>query len=78
MADQRITRVNFTYALPEGMWVEYQDGGRQWVAFTQLVRELGDQAVAKLRNIANHNGMTVMWYSVANGRNVFENGMEVN
>ena len=26
----RITKVNFTWALPDGLWIEREDGSRNW------------------------------------------------
>ena len=74
----RITRVNFTYAIDGGLWIEREDGSRRWETFASITAEHGEQEAGRLRKIAYADGMTGMWYNADNGRNVFVNGEEVN
>ena len=60
----KIVRVNFTYALPGGMWTERENGERQWESSQSLVAEFGTDEVMRLRHIAEGNGFTGIWYKV--------------
>jgi len=77
-ATSRITRVNFTYAITGGMWIEREDGSCNWESFESLNAEHGPEETGRLLAIASPNGMTGMWYNADNGRNVYVNGKEVN
>lgn len=74
----KITRVCFTYALPDGLWIEREDGTRNWEHDGALYRELGPAELTRLSKIAHTDGMTGMWHNADNGHNVFVNGQEVN
>jgi len=78
MTKHNITRVNFTYAINGGMWIERADGYREWMTFEAIADEIGRCEADRLSHIAYANGMTGMWYNAANGRNVYVNGQEVN
>lgn len=78
MTAKKITQVNFTWALPGGLWVKYEDGSTEWVSGETLVASYGEAEVARLSKIAHHGGMTGMWYNAGNGGNVYANGKEVN
>jgi hypothetical protein len=58
-----INRVNFTFALPDGMWIEYENGERDWKSFSQLQQEVGQAEFQRLYHIAYANGWTGMWYA---------------
>ena len=60
----RITRVNFTFALPGGMWIERADGRRSWESSETLLAELGSDELERLSQIAHRHGMTGMWREV--------------
>ena len=74
---EHIVAVNFTYALPEGMWVERRSGSKSWMHFNALRDEVGDKELARLRIFADGNGMTGMWYNADSGKNCFEAGVRV-
>jgi len=74
----KITAVNFTYALADGLWVRREDGSSTWLHFDSLIREVGATEAERLRKIAYANGWTGMWYNYANGRNCYVNGQLVN
>ena len=74
----KITRVNFTCVIAGGMWLELANGSRRWEANESIIKEVGKDEFERLLKIAMHDGMTGMWYNADNGRNVFDNGLEVN
>lgn len=78
MIAKKITQVNFTWALPGGLWVKYEDGSKEWISYADFVAQHGQDKAAELNKIAHHGGMTGMWYNAGNGGNVYANGKEVN
>lgn len=74
----RIARVNFTYAIPGGMWVERCNSCREWLTFEAIAAEVGRCEADRLSHIATRGGMTGMWYNADNGQNVYVDGKEVN
>ncbi len=57
----RITRVNFSWALPEGLWTERENGDCCWEHAGSLLTELGGQELTRITKIAHANGMTGIW-----------------
>ena len=60
-----ISKVCFTYAITDGMWIEWSDGSRNWESTGQIVRAVGKAEADQLFKIAYANGMTGMWYAVS-------------
>ena len=73
-----IAQVNFTWALPGGMWIRRDDGTTTWVSFLELDLEVGKDEAERLFVIAKQGGMTGMWYNARNGRNVYTSGVCMN
>jgi hypothetical protein len=73
-----ITQVNFTFALPDGLWLKFDDGSSTWSHYTAIIKAHGKAEYDRLKKIAYANGMTGMWYNARNGGNVYANGQEVN
>ena len=61
---KKITAVNFTFALPGGMWIEFEDGSRNWYPFDYLIKMLGVREEQRIEKIAYHNGWCGVWLSV--------------
>ena len=57
-----ITEVNFTWALPGGLWIRRGTTSAEWISGPHLVAEVGDVEAARLTHVAHHNGWTGMWY----------------
>lgn len=74
----KIVAVNFTFAIPGGMWVRRENGSNNWQSFAEIAKELGQTEMERLFGIAYANGMTGMWYNATNGKNCYENGQLVN
>ena len=74
----RIIEVNVSFAIPDGMWVKFDDGSVTWLHFKELDKLVGKKECDRLYRIAYHNGMTGMWYHAANGQNVYVDGVAVN
>jgi len=73
-----IAAVNFTYAIPGGMWVRREDGAVEWMTHSAIEDEVGGSQGRRLFGFAYANGMTGMWYDARNGRHCYENGTLVN
>jgi hypothetical protein len=58
----KIVSVNFTYALPGGMWIKDEYGQTEWVSDSQGSKDYPQWS--KWLEIAHQNGMTGMWYAV--------------
>ena len=63
-APAKIRRVNFTYALPGGIWIEREDGDRSWQSSETLIAELGEWEFSRICGIAHGNGLTGIWRAV--------------
>ena len=61
-ATNRIIKVNFTWALPEGLWTIRENGDRDWESDKALLEELGRKEYDRIHKIAHHGGWTGMWY----------------
>lgn len=77
-ASKKIVAVNFTFAMPGGMHVRYEDGSQEWLTFSQIEKAYGPGHCSVLYKRAYANGMTGMWYNAANGRNCYVDGVLVN
>ncbi len=64
MKASKITKVKFTWAMPEGMWVERENGDRNWESHVVLSKEVGHTEWERINKIAHHGGRSGMWYSV--------------
>lgn len=62
VVDPTIVRVNFTFAIVGGMWIERANGDRSWEAFATIEREVGKTESDRLYRIAYASGMCGMWY----------------
>ena len=58
-----ISRVNFTYAMPGGMWIERTSGVRSWETFKVIATEVGNAELDRLRHVAYADGMTGQWHA---------------
>ena len=72
-----IAQVNFTYAIPGGMWIRRADATTSWETFESIIREVGEEECQRLRHVAHEGGMCGMWYHAATGNNVYVNGVYV-
>ena len=62
MATKPIRRVNFTNAIPGGMWIERKGGGRTWESFVTLSHQIGEDMMEKLLETAMSG--VGMWHEV--------------
>lgn len=67
-----ITQVNFSWAIPGGLWVRRANGQQDWIDIESLVLEVGAAEAKRLQDVAYHNGMTGMWYNARNGGETVE------
>ena len=58
----KVTKVCFTWALPEGMWVQYEDGYRDWESFRYLTETQGEEETERLKRVATRSQFTGIWY----------------
>ena len=60
---QKITRICYTYAIPDGAWIEDSTGARAWSHQSELARKLGEQWLRE--QIRRMGTFTGIWYDVA-------------
>ena len=58
----KVSKVCFTWALPDGMWVQYEDGYRDWESFRYLTETQGEEETERLKRVATRSQFTGIWY----------------
>jgi hypothetical protein len=59
-----IVKVNFTFALTGGMWIERENGSKSWESSETLLQEVGQEELTRISNIAYNNGFCGVWKTV--------------
>lgn len=72
-----IIAVNFTWAIPGGMWLRDDSGAKRWETFEAIEAEFGAEKLAQFKRSAHINGMCGMWYFADDGQNVYVGGKAV-
>jgi hypothetical protein len=59
-----ITTVNFTWAIPGGLWTARKGGATKWEDFPSLLKELGKTELSRIIDIATKDGFIGIWKNV--------------
>ncbi len=60
----KIVAAKFTWSLPEGLWVRYEDGVEEWIVYADLKEELSQTEFLQVNRVAHNNGISGMWHPV--------------